>query len=207
MVHLALLVLTASPACVLTTSLSGFSSGAPSGDDAGDASLIDAPLDGAATYESCAAAKFAIAGATSGVYAIRGGDAGGSFAAYCDMVNDGGGWMLVTPELVRNETQRNVTVTKTMDTKGGLVLRVYANGEGCQNESTADGHPPGVVADPLSSGVRGRHRVLGDLRGEGQERSGRRERARVRERHRRRSRCRPHGRDQRRRFRGHREAM
>lgn len=133
------------PACLLTTSLSELSSGAASGDDAGDGAARDsAPTDAAVDnlaadgeYSSCAAAKLLVPGARSGVYSIAATGGGASFRAYCDMVDDEGGWMLITPELAEMEAKRDVTVTRSTDAKGGLVERVYANHYGCSDDPTA----------------------------------------------------------------------
>ncbi len=54
-----------------------------------------------------------------------------AFSAYCDMAGDSGGWMLVTPEMIASEQKDGVTSSRSVDSRGGLVLRVWANVNGC----------------------------------------------------------------------------
>jgi hypothetical protein len=48
----------------------------------------------------------------------------------CDMVNEGGGWMLVWRDAI-GEMSANTTSVMEDDENGGVVLTVYANGTGC----------------------------------------------------------------------------
>lgn len=131
----AVLFALAIPGCLVTTSLSGLSDGvAPAVDGGGtDAqSLPDSALPDV-EYASCAAAKAALPNAKTGTYTLKPGGAVAAFRAYCDMTDDDGGWMLVTPEMIASEESGMVTFSRSMDVNGGLVLRVYANAEGCEN--------------------------------------------------------------------------
>ncbi|OQB08509.1 MAG: hypothetical protein BWY21_01251 [Parcubacteria group bacterium ADurb.Bin216] len=57
-----------------------------------------------------------------------GGDIVNRFQAYCDMVNDGGGWMLVTSSMISSESFILTTSVKTVDTKGGLIMTINKTG-------------------------------------------------------------------------------
>jgi hypothetical protein len=106
---------------------------APGCGRAGFDATRDGDLDGDDTvYASCAEARDALPGAPDGVYPIAAGVGGARVAAYCDQTTDGGGWMLVTADLVESQKARtSVTVVTSEDARGGLVMRVYANSEGC----------------------------------------------------------------------------
>jgi hypothetical protein len=115
------------------TSLDGFSEPAESVEagDAADATQGDATRP---PTKSCAALHAEDPAAPDGTYVI---DPDGSegpiapFSAFCDMTNDDGGWMLVTESLIAAESPLGVTVVKTADARGGLVLQVYMNRNGC----------------------------------------------------------------------------
>ena len=129
----AVLFALATPACLATTSLSGLSDGVTVASDGG---TTDGPLgnDGAFSeieYASCAAAKAALPSAKTGTYVIKPGAARPAFRAHCDMNDDGGGWMLVTPQMIASEGSGAVTFMRGTDPNGGLVLRAYANSGGC----------------------------------------------------------------------------
>ena len=53
------------------------------------------------------------------------------FEVFCDMQRDGGGWMLIRPEMVTSSRDSGVTSVVETDAAGGLVLTVYANYPGC----------------------------------------------------------------------------
>lgn len=53
------------------------------------------------------------------------------FTAFCDMTQDGGGWMLVTDPLASNETAAYTTAQRRTNARGGVELRVYMNSIGC----------------------------------------------------------------------------
>jgi hypothetical protein len=46
---------------------------------------------------------------------------------YCDLVNDSGGWMLVTPSMINSETNSVTTTSQTTGTNGGLILSAAAS--------------------------------------------------------------------------------
>jgi hypothetical protein len=52
---------------------------------------------------------------------------------YCDMTEDGGGWMLVTPDLIATDSVERATVVPVVDVNGGLSMTIYANSPGCQD--------------------------------------------------------------------------
>ncbi len=52
---------------------------------------------------------------------------------YCDMAEDGGGWMLVTRDLLAQEAAERATVAFSEDEHGGLVVTTYANSPGCED--------------------------------------------------------------------------
>lgn len=127
-------------ACLLpaTETLTGSrADGGASPGDGGDAG-------GAGT--SCAAIKAARPQTPDGVQLIDpdGPGPAAPFSAWCDMTTDEGGWMLVTPAMLGAETAATVTPVTSTDGRGGLVLRIYVNGQGC------------------GSGPKSRHRVLFD---------------------------------------------
>ena len=48
------------------------------------------------------------------------------------MVNDGGGWMLVTADMIQSEALTRTTATKTADSNGGLIVFIQRTGvAGC----------------------------------------------------------------------------
>lgn len=135
----------ASGACYLTTSLDGFAAGPAAGPDAGAESSADATPDrdaaipgvnASAAVASCEALKRASPATPDGFQTIDPDGAAGPippFAAWCDMTADDGGWMLVTPAMAAEETNVKATVTRDADARGGLVMRVYANSQGCSS--------------------------------------------------------------------------
>lgn len=162
-----------SSACFLTTSLDGLS-GSPAtvSADASDAGENDAGDDGRPSdagvdvaYASCAAAQAARVNAPDGVYLLERGEGAAPLAAYCDMTSDDGGWMLVTPDMIEKEVAVHVTVTRRSDSRGGLVLRAYANSPGC---GAADGaavddsrHVVFISNVPAWTRIRARHAFAG----------------------------------------------
>jgi hypothetical protein len=56
---------------------------------------------------------------------------GQTFEAWCDMTNDGGGWMLVTADMLAGQVNNSVTVVNQNDSHGGLIQTTYANDSGC----------------------------------------------------------------------------
>jgi hypothetical protein len=67
----------------------------------------------------------------SGAYFIKPAGSSTALSVYCDMVNDGGGWMLLTPAMVESQYTANVTIASSSDINGGLVRQVWANARGC----------------------------------------------------------------------------
>ncbi|MFA5431898.1 MAG: fibrinogen-like YCDxxxxGGGW domain-containing protein [Candidatus Paceibacterota bacterium] len=67
----------------------------------------------------------------SGMYWIN--PTGTPFQAYCDMVNDGGGWTLVTASMIQSELNTLTITTKTVDSNGGLIATIQKTIEGCGN--------------------------------------------------------------------------
>jgi hypothetical protein len=59
------------------------------------------------------------------------GDTSDKFQAYCDMTNDSGGWMLVTPSMINSEIGTSTTVVKTTDPNNGLIYTTTININGC----------------------------------------------------------------------------
>lgn len=82
-------------------------------------------------YSSCNEVLQTRADAIDGRYRIEAGPNGEPIPAYCDLTDDDGGWMLVTPDMIFDEQSAWVTVVNAQDERGGLVLRVYANVYGC----------------------------------------------------------------------------
>jgi type II secretory pathway pseudopilin PulG len=77
-------------------------------------------------FSSCQQAKAGNGAAPSGFYAIQS-PAYGPMRVYCDMDNDGGGWMLVTPSMVQNVQNSYASTTISADEKGGAIVNVAAN--------------------------------------------------------------------------------
>lgn len=92
------------------------------------------------TFLSCAAAHAEQPAAPDGLFLLTGIDGGAPFQAYCDMTNDNGGWMLVTPSMTKTEVAAGVTITHQVDGKGGLVVQIFPNDDPC-----------GVDAGPVPS--------------------------------------------------------
>jgi hypothetical protein len=130
--------------------LDGFSGGGASTDTGtGDAGSSDASAPADAPFEasgeassppetgptlvsgtSCAAIKTANPSAVDGRYRIEPPGAA-PFEAYCDMTSDDGGWMLGTADMIAEEKKLSVTVVHESDARGGLVVRAFANSQGC----------------------------------------------------------------------------
>lgn len=91
---------------------------------------IDAAPPDESVYASCTEVRDTRPEAGDGYYLI---DAVGSppVRAYCDLTTDGGGWMLVTRDMIADEKSLSVTIVKTEDARGGLIVRVFANNMGC----------------------------------------------------------------------------
>lgn len=122
--------------CFSFGDLSGGTAGAADAapDVATDAAPVDAnsPNDsGPVTYASCAAARAEAPTAPDGFFSITGSDGGAPFQAYCDMTNDDGGWMLVTPDMIANESLQLVTSAHSVDENGGVIIEEYANEDQC----------------------------------------------------------------------------
>lgn len=48
-----------------------------------------------------------------------------TLSAFCDMTRDGGGWMLVTSDMLESETKAWVTTKRLTNAQGGLVLTLF----------------------------------------------------------------------------------
>jgi hypothetical protein len=95
----------------------------------GTASLCEAP-------RSCLALKTAHPTAPSGTYVIAP-SAAAATSVYCDMDSDGGGWMLITPDMIASERPTVVDVTREVDLHGGLVMTVSPTAEFCGGSADA----------------------------------------------------------------------
>lgn len=82
-------------------------------------------------YASCTDVRATQAQAPDGFYLIDIVDGAPPVRAFCDMSQDGGGWMLVTRDMIVDERSRAVTIEDTDDANGGLVVRAWANAQGC----------------------------------------------------------------------------
>jgi hypothetical protein len=120
-------------------SLTGFSGGADedaSASVAADAASPEGGDGGAGTgtaQSSCAEIKRQKPDATDGMYLIDpdGPGVNAAFEVFCDMTSDGGGWMLVTEDMLGEQKDQNVTVVRSRDERGGALLAVFANSFGC----------------------------------------------------------------------------
>lgn len=128
------------------------------GYDAVDATVADGP-DGP-VYASCVEVRDAQAGAADGVYLVAAGPDGAPVPVYCDLTQDGGGWMLVTRDMVASEQSLSVTVVAADDARGGLVMRVYANAEGC-TQPLDNVHLMALSDRPAWTEIRARYRFAG----------------------------------------------
>lgn len=125
--------------CSLLTSTSGLT-GAGDGQASASAPPGDggpAPEAGGVVASSCAALP---AGTPDGPQLLDPDGPGPkpAFQATCDMTRDEGGWMLVTPEMLGEESGIGTTVTRRSDARGGAVLRAYVNLPGCGSGPRSD---------------------------------------------------------------------
>jgi hypothetical protein len=128
----------ASAAC--SVSLDGFTGGAPAptlpteGGAPSDTGAVEDS--GVPPTESCSALHAGHPELSDGRYTIDPDGDGPEppFTAYCDMTHDDGGWMLVTEALLESENPFGVSVVKTADALGGLVMQVFANQTGCGSQ-------------------------------------------------------------------------
>jgi hypothetical protein len=90
------------------------------------------------TFESCAAAHAAVPNAPDGFFPLSGIDGGAPIQAYCDMTQDNGGWMLVTPEMIVSQTFPGGTRVSSTDENGGLVVKNYPNDDSCGVDAGPD---------------------------------------------------------------------
>ena len=64
-----------------------------------------------------------------------GGSISNEIQVYCDMVNDGGGWMLIKPDMISSEATALTSVSKTTDSNGGLIITITKTGTfGCTGD-------------------------------------------------------------------------
>ena len=152
--RICVLVVTAICGCALFPSVDGLTGGRP----------IDAGADAAkTTFSSCADAKASLPSATDGAYRLQVRDAG-AFNAYCDMTQDGGGWMLVTPAMLSNESNVQVTTVSTADTNGGAIYRAYANAAGSCGDTLPDNSQFVRIADGFAwTEIRARYTFAGNV--------------------------------------------
>jgi hypothetical protein len=156
-------------ACSLTTSLDGYAGDPVSAPDAAlEATLPDArgdapAVDAAVPIASCDALKQSSPATPDGVQEIDPDGPGPiqPFRAYCDMTSDGGGWMLVTAALLGEETKKEATVTRVDDDRGGVIMRVYVNGEGCGGGRQPTRHRVFIADRPAWSRVRLKQTFVG----------------------------------------------
>ena len=118
--------------------------------EAADATLLDGSPDAGATFASCAAAKDALPLAADGPQTI---DPDGNgplppFVAWCDMTQDGGGWMLVNADMVADASAVAATEVRSMGDHDGIVFRVFANNAGCGTGGPRTEHRF-VLKDPV----------------------------------------------------------
>jgi hypothetical protein len=111
-------------------------------------------------YASCGEVRDTRADAADGIYLIAAGTGGSPIPAYCDLTGDGGGWMLVTRDMIVEERSRSVTVVETDDERGGLVVRVYANTGGC-TDPIDNVHLVAFSDRPAWTQIRVRYRFAG----------------------------------------------
>jgi len=120
--------------CTLVVSTKGLSGGpAAITNDEADAASLDGSADAGETFASCAAAKDALPLAADGPQTIDPDFAGPlpPFAAWCDMTQDGGGWMLVNEDMLADTSAVAATEVRSAGGHDGLVIRVYADNAGC----------------------------------------------------------------------------
>ena len=81
---------------------------------------------GTQTYPGLSCKSILDAGNSTGIgiYWIdpTNGNTSDKFQAYCDMTNDSGGWMLVTPSMINSQSNTATSTTQTTDGNGGLIL-------------------------------------------------------------------------------------
>jgi hypothetical protein len=88
--------------------------------------------DGAACapYASCAALLAENPLADTGDYTIEP-EGSPKLTAHCDMTSDGGGWMLVTEDMLTGKTQNHVTMSFDSDDLGGVIVSVAGTVSDC----------------------------------------------------------------------------